>query len=117
MKKHVPFLLSLLGIMGLIAWSIAARAQCFSEKVLLDLPIVSGVTDDLSAFSQNVSVNGTEADVTGHDNATNGTLSVTGTSDYVRVPVNSSFLQMTAGFTMGARVYPTYSSKMIFTWI
>lgn len=107
MKKHVPFLVSLLGIMGLLAWSTAVRSQCFSNKVTLDLPLENGAATDQSAFGHTVTLYGTPGYVAGHDGSTNGALQFNGQNEYATVPAATAFEQMSDAFTIAAWVRPT----------
>ena len=97
--------------MGLLAWSTAVRSQCSTDNEILNLPIESSVTQDLSAFSQTITISGTETYAIGQDGDPNGALSFSTGSDYVRVPANPSLMQMSDGFTMAAWVYPTSVSN------
>ncbi len=105
MKKHVPYLLSLLSIMGLLAWTASVRAQCLSDKTTLDLPIASTATD-LSDHAHSVNITGASY-VNGEDGSANGALSFAGQGQYATIPADPAFEQMSEGFTIAAWVYPT----------
>lgn len=107
MKKHVPFLLSLLSIMGLLAWTATVRAQCSTENVTLDLPIDGGSAADLSTFSHSVSIQGNTSFANGQDGSTNAALQFSAQSDYATIAAAPAFEQMTEAFTIAAWIHPT----------
>lgn len=105
MKKHVPFLLSLLSIMGLLAWTASVRAQCLTDNVTLDMPITL-TASDLSDYSHPVTVIGATF-VTGEDGGALSALSFAGQNQYATIPADPAFEQMTDAFTISAWIYPT----------
>lgn len=107
MKKHVPVLLSLLSIMGLLAWAVSVRAQCSNDRATLDLPLDGGAATDLSAFSHAVSIQGGAAYVTGQDGSANAALQFASQTDYATIAAHPSFTQMTEAFTIAAWIKPS----------
>lgn len=106
MKKHVPFLLSLLSIMGLLAWTASVRAQCLTEKVLLDVP-VDGTVNDQSAYQHTVTLYGGATYALGYDNTANGAIHFNGAGQVATIPYGSEFQTMNDGFTISAWINPT----------
>ncbi|MCB9187132.1 MAG: T9SS type A sorting domain-containing protein [Flavobacteriales bacterium] len=107
MKKHVPFLLSLLSIMALLGWTISVHAQCSTANATLDLPIDGGAATDLSAFSHSVTIQGGAAFVAGQDGGSNSALQFSSQSDYATIAAHPAFEQMTEAFTIAAWIKPT----------
>ena len=105
MKKHVPFLLSLLSVMGLLAWTASVRAQCLPDNVTLHLPITF-TASDLSDHSHPVNVTGATF-VTGQDGGALSALGFAGTGQYATIPAHPAFEEMTDAFTISAWIYPT----------
>lgn len=105
MKRHVPFLLSLLSVMGLLAWTASVRAQCLPDNVTLHLPITF-TASDLSDHSHPVTVTGATF-VTGQDGGALSALSFAGTNQYATIPADPAFEAMTDAFTISAWIYPT----------
>lgn len=106
MKKHVPFLLSLLGIMGFLAWTASVRAQCIDLDELVNLPIVSGSAIDESLYFHTVTVSGPSY-TTGQDQSSQGALSFSSINHYVSISNPEDFSIMNNSFTMAAWIYPT----------
>lgn len=105
MKKHVPFLLSLLIMMAVLVWSISAHAQCLQDRVALDLPI-NGTATDQSAY-QHIVVNTGATFGVGQDGTTDGALSFGNANQYATIAPHAAFTAMSSAFTMSAWVYPT----------
>lgn len=106
MKRHVPFLLSLLSVMGLLAWTATVRAQCLTEKVTLDLPITGGSATDLSDYFHTVTLQGSPTYVNGQDGSAMGALNFSTQTQYATVDADPAFELMDDAFTISAWVYP-----------
>ncbi|MBI1288401.1 MAG: T9SS type A sorting domain-containing protein [Flavobacteriales bacterium] len=100
MKKHVPFLLSLLSVMALLAWAATVRAQCSQEKVLLNLPLNGNLTD-ISAYAHTVNAVGNPLYANGYDNTVQGAIGL-GTGKRLTIPAAPEFLDMDDAFTISA---------------
>lgn len=107
MKKHVPFLLSLLSIMGLLAWTASVRAQCLDNNATLVMPISNSAALDQSEYLHTVSMLGSPAYVTGQDGSANGAIHFNSAGQYATIAAAPEFEQMSDAFTMAAWVYPT----------
>jgi len=104
MKKHVPFLITVLASMALLAWSTTARSQCSSQTVTLDMQIVN-VAYDHSAYGNAVSVIGASY-TTGQDGAQNGALSFSSAGHRATVMAGPAFELMDNEFTISAWIHP-----------
>ncbi len=91
--------------MGLLAWTITARAQCSQSGLVLDVPVNNGMTDQ-SAFSHTVTVVGNPSYGPGHEAAALGAVQF-GAGKYATVPASPAFEALSDGFTISAWVNPT----------
>lgn len=112
MKKQLSFFTSLLGVLvslagmiGLLAWTATVRAQCLQDKVALDLRLNGDLLDN-SAYTHTVTAVGNPGYASGYNSMINGAIQLSA-NKYLTIPASPAFEAMTDGFTISAWIYPT----------